>query len=395
MMILIIRALVILAATLLVGASAGFGIAYAWQAALPHGLLLAGIAVAMALGLEIAKPFAIHGVFTSLATWCFGRALALLCVGMAAVAFSLTAELTFQAMMRGDMVAERGAEAGGRHALDAKARRLETSLAALPAHRTMAVVDAAITATANGNPALWRQTNECRNASRPASATWCAPILTLRGELATALDAARIEGDLDAVRAALASTTDGKSIGAADPGAAALSVYATALGVTIAADRIAPWLPLIGVLALELGATFAGVLVASAWLITDAHTPHTPPSPSHAPPSPSLLPPVAPIPLHAVNAPVSSPCASGKPVKDNTRKLIKQWASLSLAKGKGQVSVADAYDGFTAWCVSEGYVLPPRQSFYTAAPQVFIAAGGKRERDGRKGISYAGLKLLA
>jgi hypothetical protein len=48
----------------------------------------------------------------------------------------------------------------------------------------------------------------------------------------------------------------------ADPGSSALSVYLAALfGVTLAADTIAQWLSLVPVLALELGAALAMVLV--------------------------------------------------------------------------------------------------------------------------------------
>lgn len=47
----------------------------------------------------------------------------------------------------------------------------------------------------------------------------------------------------------------------ADPGAASLSVYLTALGLAITPDLLSRWLVLVPVLALEVGSGLAGVLV--------------------------------------------------------------------------------------------------------------------------------------
>jgi uncharacterized membrane protein len=52
-------------------------------------------------------------------------------------------------------------------------------------------------------------------------------------------------------------------VGVADPGATALAAYVGALGVKTDAQTLGLWMPLIGVLALELGAAFSVVLVRS------------------------------------------------------------------------------------------------------------------------------------
>ena len=72
-----------------------------------HDLVLGVLSVAMALGLEIAKPFAVAGAFASLREWRLLQAVALGLTGLLAIGYSLQAELTFMAMTRGDLVAER------------------------------------------------------------------------------------------------------------------------------------------------------------------------------------------------------------------------------------------------------------------------------------------------
>ena len=101
------RLLVSTAAALLVLASCGFGVLFAWQVGSKHDVLLGIISVAMALGLEVAKPFAIDGAFRSLRELRVVQAAALTLVGALAIGYSLQAELTFMSMTRGDMVAER------------------------------------------------------------------------------------------------------------------------------------------------------------------------------------------------------------------------------------------------------------------------------------------------
>ena len=61
-------------------------------------------------------------------------------------------------------------------------------------------------------------------------------------------------------------------VSAPDPGATALATYVGALGITVSPDRLSLWLPLLGVMALEIGAAFAVVLVR-ATAPRDAGTP--------------------------------------------------------------------------------------------------------------------------
>jgi hypothetical protein len=213
------RLLVTAAAVLLAVASGGLGALFAWQVGSKHDAVLGVLSVAMALGLEISKPFAISGAFASLRQWRIGTAVALTLVGVLAVAYSLQAELTFMAMTRGDMVAERAGEVGAGQRAEVRYRKAETELAAL----------------------------------KPAGT----------GKNATTAYLSRRDGLQADLRSAELDRRSAPGIAVADPGAVALSAYASALGLKMDAGQLGQWLPLISVLALEIGAAFSVVLVRS------------------------------------------------------------------------------------------------------------------------------------
>lgn len=103
------RALAITSATLLICTSAGLGAYYAGSLGSEHSLLLVGLGISMALGLELAKPFSIAAAFDALRSSHFGQGLAVALLGLVAVGYSLSAELSLMANMRSDRVAERAA----------------------------------------------------------------------------------------------------------------------------------------------------------------------------------------------------------------------------------------------------------------------------------------------
>ena len=220
------RALVSLAAVLLVVASAGFGCYFAWHVGAQHDDVLGGLSVAMALGLELAKPFSIASAFTQLRQFRIFTATALTAVGLLAVAYSLQSELTFMSLTRGDLVAARAGERDAAQRAAERYDRLQAELTALkPASSKDRDMDAYLTRR-NALSADLRQAEQDR-----------------RGAPAVV----------------------------ADPGSAALATYAQALGVRVDPSTIALWLPLVSVLALELGAAFSVVLVRS---VTGAHAGH-------------------------------------------------------------------------------------------------------------------------
>jgi hypothetical protein len=224
------QALVSLPAVLLVIASAGFGMLFAWQVGSKHDAVLGALSVAMALGLELSKPFAISSAFAQLRQWRVITAISLALVGLLAAGYSLQAELTFMSRTRGDLVAERAGERDAAQRAADRYDRLQTELTALkPASSKERDMDA---------------------------------YLARRAALQTDLRAA--EHDRQSVPV----------VSAPDPGALALSAYAASLGVKTDPQTLGLWLPLIGVLALEIGAAFSVVLVRSVNVDRVAHVAH-------------------------------------------------------------------------------------------------------------------------
>ena len=227
------RLLVSLAAALLVIASAGFGMLFAWQVASKHDAVLGSLSVAMALGLELSKPFAISSAFASLRRWNVVTAACLSLVGLFAIAFSLQAELTFMSMTRGDLVAERASISDAAQRAEARYERVQASLGELKP----------LSSKERDTDAYLRRRE------------------ALQAELNTA------EHDRQSTPV----------VSAPDPGATALAAYAASLGWKLDAGTLGLWLPLIGVLALELGAAFSVVLrsVAGAQVAHVAHADET------------------------------------------------------------------------------------------------------------------------
>ena len=171
----------------------------------------------MALGLELAKPFSIASAFTQFRQFRVFTAAAITLVGLLAVAYSLQSELTFMSLTRGDLAAERSGERDAAQRAAERYERLQTELSAL----------------------------------KPASSKERDMDAYLARRSALSADLRQAEQD----------RRQAPAVASPDPGATALATYAQALGVRVDAQTLGLFLPLVGVLALELGAAFSVVLV--------------------------------------------------------------------------------------------------------------------------------------
>lgn len=375
------------AAAALVLASAGYGVAYAWQTALPHGLPLACIAVLMAAGLELAKPSALEGAFAAFSRLSLARGFALALVGVSAVAYSLTAELTFQAMMRGDMAAERAAAAQSVADAREERDRLLAERAGLPAFAPTepeAVKQAqdAVAAFASS------RADECRNGRGPrcrkaeeAEAAARASLAAVSRDAGLTERAAVIEKRLGELAKEGAS---GARVGASDPGASALVALAAQFGLTLDPAVLAQLLPLIGVVALEAGAAFAALIANGL------------PSPAPGPmPNQSVAGTNA---ASVQGLPTSNPPANpasnpaSNHAKTRSRKGGKSpavaWVSARVVKRRGAVlTAADALAECRVWCAAQGLPVPTAAALGRA-----LAKAGARVRQSG-GMAYRGLAL--
>ena len=254
------RAIAYTSATGLVVASAGFGGVYAWTTGNRHGPLLGGLAVLMALSLEMAKPLALAQALEALRRWRLPEALGLAALAAVAIVYSLTAELSLTATLRADATAERAAHGRTAAAAATTYSRLEAQLVGVAPARPSAELQAEIGAI-DSLPGIRDESGAaCGTIDGRVTKAQCPRRAALLAELARAEERQRLESALSVAAAAM---TDAGAETKPDAGAAALSAYLGLFGVTIGAGLLSELLVLAVVLALEVGSAMAAVLAGS------------------------------------------------------------------------------------------------------------------------------------
>ncbi|WP_296201621.1 hypothetical protein [uncultured Hyphomicrobium sp.] len=231
-------------------ASAGFGAVFAYKVGIQHSILLAGLSILMAVALEAVKPLAIASAIQALREWRPLTAVPLLILGLIAIVYSLTAELSLVSMSKGDLVAERQAETNSAGDAERKRKRIEGELDAIGITRPSLAVSSDLNSLladtrlkdCKAKLDSWRLDAICKDKVSP-----------LRAELATAERRESLEAQLNGVQ-----TIASKD---ADPGSKALATYLAAIEVTVSPEIVAQWLILVPVLALEIGSALGVVLV--------------------------------------------------------------------------------------------------------------------------------------
>ena len=157
-------------------------------------------------------------------------------------------------MARGDLMAQRAADTKAAKSVDGQRERIDAELSKLANVRPAATVRAEI-AGHLADPRV----GDCNVMDGPRSKAACPKVSALRVELGSAERKAQLETTLAALQAA-APTATNKT---ADPGASALAVYLSALGLVLPDRLLSDWLVLISVISLEAGAALAMLLVQS------------------------------------------------------------------------------------------------------------------------------------
>lgn len=257
-----VRYLAICSAVGLVIASAGFGAVYAYRVGIQHSILLAGLSVLMALGLEGCKPLAIA---YALKAKTFAAGLLLASLGLVAVAYSLTSELSLMASTRGDLVATREADSlAARETVGAR-QRIDAELRSLGIQRPSEAIQAEL------NPLLTdKRLQNCQGwlANYRLREICIDKVSPLQAELAKAERREKLEADLSKEP----DHQGGLHVSSGDPGSIALVTYLAALGLRLPTEIVAQWLILVPVLALELGSAMGLVLVQATGAIIDTTT---------------------------------------------------------------------------------------------------------------------------
>lgn len=238
----------------LVFASAGLGALYAWGSGSQHGTSMAALSVTMAIGLELSEPLAVASAFTAFCRLAVVRGSALTLLAIVGIAYSLTSELSLTATSRGDLIAQRAADAKTAQSVDGQRDRIEAELAKLSGVRPAATVRAEI-----GGLLADPHVGDCQTIDGPRSKAACPKVAALRAELGQAKGRAQLESTLAGLHSAAPAATNKT----ADPGAHALSTYLAAIGISLPSSLLTEWFVLVPVIALELGAALAMVLVQS------------------------------------------------------------------------------------------------------------------------------------
>ena len=250
------RALAIASSTLLIGASTGFGAFYAGTQGAEQGIFFAGLLVAMALGLELAKPFSIAAAIHAFRRWRVAQGALLAVLGLVAVAYSLSAELSLMATARGDRVAERAAASNVATQVRNRYTRAKLELDGIPAARPAAELQSLIDGIL-----IDPRAGGCVVLDGPFTREHCPKVAEWRAEQARAQRRTELEATMHAAEANMASGPVAKT---ADPGAAALAAYLVIFGFEVEPNLLTEALILVGVLALEVGSALSVVLVQAA-----------------------------------------------------------------------------------------------------------------------------------
>lgn len=301
-----------LAAASLIVASAGLGAVYAWTSGAHHGSALACLLVLMALGLELAKPLSIAAAFDALRSWRPVQAAALAILGLVAVTYSLTAELSLMATSRGDLVAER--TAGSDKAAKANDRydRAKLELLTLPTTRPKAELEQKIASLL-----LTSGVNGCEKIDGKVTRQICPQVSELRVEAARADRRDALEATM---REAEQQTANAPAAKMADPGASALAAYLSLLGLNVDPALLTNLLLLVGVLALEVGSALSIVMVRAVTPEPSEHVVQAPP--------PKAMVPV----VHPENTSVSEPTETAR---DDVKKRVLTHLKKSGGKASG------------------------------------------------------------
>ena len=335
------------------------------------------VLVATAVLLDLFKAMALVLAFRSYVRGRRALAVAIVVVGLGALAWSTISGLGFIANARSNAAAARASVQEQQTAWVTTVRRADARLATVSAARPAAVIEADIAAQAVPSQ-VWVRTRECADPSLAKLHGACAPILKLRRELAAAHAAEGLEAQISETRKQLATLP---TVATSDPQVAALSRI---LGATEPAlrDVLAMMLAVL----LEAGSTLGFVIARGAT---------QPNAPSAAPASTNI---------NSGHRRSPTKPASGRggqcdptrrsPAPPNThRTTIERWMAVSVvADAAGEIAARSAYVAFCGWVLQHGLESCSETTFGTTFTRAVTERGGRKDIR-RSGRYYAGVRL--
>ncbi|MEZ5842784.1 MAG: helix-turn-helix domain-containing protein [Hyphomicrobiaceae bacterium] len=237
------------------------GAFYGYRLGSESHAVLGALFAAAALGGALLTPLATDEAIRAAQRGAVLTTMACAAFAAVSVTYSTAAALSLSAGIRGDHTASRsiaGERATLARAVVARASaELDTLAPSRPSGELQAIIGRLMqTSGANG----------CERTTGAAPRKVCTEVATLKAELARSDRRAELEARIADATRRLGVVPP---VGAADPLASAVAVYANSLGMRWEPAHVAPWLLLVPVLFLELGAALSLFVARAACALPD------------------------------------------------------------------------------------------------------------------------------
>jgi hypothetical protein len=285
----------------------------------------------------------------------------------------MSSAVGFALLTREAAVADRRAETSTRHGWEARVERVEAKLATLGRHRPVDVIKADL-ASITVALHVWRRSRQCADVALEESRIACAPVLSLRRELAAAEAAEHLETQLVAGRAQLATVAVAGTV--ADPQAGAL---ARLTGLDESTIRFGVALLLAGLI--EAGSALGFTLVA----VATARNP-SPLAPRNAPRQTNAA-------RRYANTQRTTPTDATQ--RTASTDALERWVQTRLkADADGRIPAREAYADFCHWARAAG-IKPGTETRFGRELSARIGKLGGAKVKRRDRAYYEGMSLSA
>jgi hypothetical protein len=302
--------------------------------------------------------------FAALRNKMWSQALAAALVWTVVTGYSMTSALGHAALNRLDTSGKRAVEAAAYADLRADSKRAQEQLGWIPQHRPAETVHSEL----NGlkGQRAWTTTSGCTDVTGRSNREFCQQFHKLTAELASGLEAQKLETRIAEIGARLANTAGGTVLAEADPQA---SVLAKLSGLNV--DRVQTALTLFVALLIEIGSGFGMYVAFAHWRLHDQPAARAPArTPAHTVAAAvETAPPEAVRPLQPVAEPdpqaeEETASEEGPPARRfgaNDNKIVgkpllpdsdveRYYRERIVASGGASLTSQDLYESYCSWC---------------------------------------------
>ena len=302
--------------------------------------------------------------FAALRNRMWSQALAAALVWTVVTGYSMTSALGHAALNRLDTSGKRAVEAAAYADLRADSKRAQEQLGWIPQHRPAETVHSEL----NGlkGQRAWTTTSGCTDVTGRSNREFCQQFHKLTAELASGLEAQKLETRIAEIGARLANTAGGTVLAEADPQA---SVLAKLSGLNV--DRVQTALTLFVALLIEIGSGFGMYVAFAHWRLHDQPVPRAPArTPAYTVAAAAETAPLEAVrPLQPVaepDPPAEEETASeevppvrrfgandnrigGKPLLPDSD-VERYYRERIVASGGSSLTSQDLYESYCSWC---------------------------------------------